>query len=76
MVEAIFYVLRTAVAWLDLAAWLRFRRDRGGVLRLGIIGVFIVCGTKSKTSSSASKSISVSPPVMKNWPRLFSILSS
>ena len=44
---------------------------RGGVLRPGFIGVSIGSGIRSKTSSNASKSISVSPPVMKNSPSLF-----
>jgi hypothetical protein len=57
-------------------AWLPSRRDRGGVLRPGFIGVFIGSVIRSKTSSSASKSISVSPLVMKNSPSLFSTLSS
>ena len=48
------------------AAWLRSHRDRIDVLRPGFIGAFIGSVIRSKDFSSASKSISASPPVMKS----------
>ena len=59
------------LAFTEGGAWLRCRHVRGGALRPGFIRVLIGNVIKSRTSSSASKSISMSPLVMKNSPSFF-----